>query len=368
MSCGFVLVSHSVTLAEATAELAAQMSGGRDLVIELAAGTGDGDVGTDAMAILAALEAVGSRCDDVVVFTDLGSAIMSAQTALEFAEPDLAERCHLSRAPFVEGAVAAAAKAAAGKDWRAVETEARRGLAPKEALIDDGLASTEAQRAPVPSALPAVTEAAAPARLDDPFSPELPRLEYTLALNPDGYVSSGDPERELERFEVARARAQAALERIAQSYDRAGTPEGAEVAETVRTLAALVGDRRLSRMAAADIARTHDAFAAVEQRLETVAGKVAQAPSPLLREQAIDVRVVSRLILGALAGNSLAGVANGREITSPCVLVLPELDGVSAALLRPGPVTAVEVHEYTQSGHGPAIARALGVPVRRLAD
>lgn len=360
MSCGFVLVSHSPALAAATRDLAKAMTAGRDVPIALAAGTSDGAIGTDAMVVVEALQEVGAQRDDVLVFVDLGSAIMSTQMALEFADPDLVRRCHLSRAPFVEGAVAGAAKAAAGQGWQAVEKEARRGLAPKDALIDDDLASPASAAAPA-----AATAATLPP--EDPFSSELPRLEYTLALNPAGYESTGNPALEFDRFEVARASAAATLERIARSHED-GSAEGAEIAEIVRTIATLVRDRRLATQARKDLARQPDAFSVVEHHLANLADKVAEAPSVILREQAIDVRVVSRLVLGALADNPLSGVANGREISTPCVLVLPELDAVSAALLRPGQVSGVEVHAYQAEGHGTRIAQLLGVPVRLVED
>ncbi|MBD3689453.1 hypothetical protein H8R18_07940 [Nanchangia anserum] len=363
MTCGLVLVAHSRPLAEAARDLALTMTGGRDIALAVAAGSADGGIGTDAMAVLDAVNSVAERCDDVLVFVDLGSAIMSAQTALEFAEPDVAARTHISRAPLVEGVVAAAAKAALGTDWRGVEAEARRGLKPKETLVDDDLA---ADPTPTVDDVDTVADEGLTDPPPDPFSPLLPRMEYTLDLNPEGYVSTGEAARELERFEVARARAAAALERIARSYDDT-TEAGREIATIVRMIVALVNDRRLSRMAAADLAETPDAFRVVEERLDSLAGKIAAAPTSQLREQSIDVRLVSRLILGALAEQPLAGVANGREITTPCVIVLPELDAISAALLRPGPVTGVEVHGYSDTGHGPNIARLLGVPVRAVA-
>ena len=76
MTCGFVLVSHSLPLAEATRDLALQMANAGDLPLAIAAGTDDGGLGTDAMAVLAALEDVGERADDVLVFVDLGLSLI----------------------------------------------------------------------------------------------------------------------------------------------------------------------------------------------------------------------------------------------------------------------------------------------------
>lgn len=131
---GLVVVSHSRPLADAAVELARQMLPGREQAIEVAAGTDDGGLGTDAAAITAAITAADSG-DGVVVLMDLGSAVMSAETALEFLDDDLRARVVLSPAALVEGLVGAAVVAAGGADRDRVATEALRGLAPKEAHL-----------------------------------------------------------------------------------------------------------------------------------------------------------------------------------------------------------------------------------------
>ena len=116
---GLVAVSHSRALAEAAVHLALQMGGDSPPIVRVAAGGPDDDLGTDAVAIAAAIDDADSG-DGVLVLMDLGSAILSAETALEFvAEPD---RVRLSSAPFVEGLVAAVVAAAGGAD---LETAAR---------------------------------------------------------------------------------------------------------------------------------------------------------------------------------------------------------------------------------------------------
>ncbi|GEB44591.1 hypothetical protein MTE01_05360 [Microbacterium testaceum] len=117
---GLVAVSHSRALAEAAAHLALQMGGDDPPTLRIAAGGPDDDLGTDAVAIAAAIDDADSG-DGVLVLMDLGSAILSAETALEFvAEP---ERVRLSPAPFVEGLVAAVVTAAGGGDLEAVAAE-----------------------------------------------------------------------------------------------------------------------------------------------------------------------------------------------------------------------------------------------------
>jgi PTS hybrid protein len=132
---GLVVVSHSRPLAEAAVALARQMLPGAEVTIEVAAGTEDGGLGTDAVAVSAAISAADSG-DGVVVLMDLGSAVLSAETALELLEDDLRARVLLSSAPLVEGLVGAVVVASGGADRERVATEALRGLAPKQAHLD----------------------------------------------------------------------------------------------------------------------------------------------------------------------------------------------------------------------------------------
>jgi PTS hybrid protein len=131
---GLVVVSHSRPLAEAAVTLARQMLPGRELAIEVAAGTEDGGLGTDAVAISAAMAAADSG-NGVVVLMDLGSAVLSAETALELLDDDVRERVLLSPGPLVEGLIGAAVVAAGGAERDRVAAEALLGLAPKQAHL-----------------------------------------------------------------------------------------------------------------------------------------------------------------------------------------------------------------------------------------
>jgi PTS hybrid protein len=134
---GLVVVSHSRALADAAVLLARGMLPGRELAIEVAAGDVDGGLGTDATAIAEAMTAASSG-DGVVVLMDLGSAVLSAETALELVDDDVRERVVLSPAPLVEGLVGAVVTAAAGAGLAQVAAEALRGLAPKQAHLSGG--------------------------------------------------------------------------------------------------------------------------------------------------------------------------------------------------------------------------------------
>ena len=112
---GIVIVSHSAKLAEGVAELAAQAAQSGGVRFATAGGTGDetNPIGTDAFRVLDAIESVYSD-DGVLVFMDLGSAVLSAETALELLDEVRRGRVRLCRGPVVEGAVGAASLAAAG--------------------------------------------------------------------------------------------------------------------------------------------------------------------------------------------------------------------------------------------------------------
>ena len=133
---GLVIVSHSARLAEGVVELAREM-GGDEVPIEAAGGLDDpeGAIGTDAMRVMAAIERADAAGDGALVLMDLGSAVLSAETALDFLPDDQRERVLLCEAPLVEGAVAAAAAARAGGSLAEVAEEARLGLAGKQAHL-----------------------------------------------------------------------------------------------------------------------------------------------------------------------------------------------------------------------------------------
>jgi phosphoenolpyruvate---glycerone phosphotransferase subunit DhaM len=119
VTVGLVVVSHSEKIASGAAELAAQMA--PDVVILPAGGTDDGRIGTSLEKVMAALEEA-SGDEGTVVLTDLGSAVMTAESAIEFsADPDAVL---LADAPLIEGLVAAAVAAQAGGDARSVKRAA----------------------------------------------------------------------------------------------------------------------------------------------------------------------------------------------------------------------------------------------------
>ena len=125
---GIVVVSHSLALAEAAVALADEMVHGEGPVVAVAAGAGGG-FGTDASEVRRAMEKAASP-DGVLVLMDLGSAVLSAELALELGAP-ADHDVRLSAAPVVEGLVAAVVRAAGGADLDTVAREAEAALLPK---------------------------------------------------------------------------------------------------------------------------------------------------------------------------------------------------------------------------------------------
>jgi PTS hybrid protein len=107
---GLLIVSHSKKIAEGVKELADQMGGGK-VPTACAGGTSDGSLGTNADMIREAANQLSST-DGLLVLIDMGSALLSAEMALEsFGHPYT-----LSNAPLVEGALLAAVEAFTGAD------------------------------------------------------------------------------------------------------------------------------------------------------------------------------------------------------------------------------------------------------------
>lgn len=134
---GIIIVSHSKQLAQGVRELATQMVQGT-VPLAIAAGVDDleNPLGTDVMQVHGAIESVYSD-DGVVILMDLGSALMSAEMALEFLSAEQRENVHLCAAPLVEGAIAAVVAAASGANVHRVIAEAKGALAAKAVQLGD---------------------------------------------------------------------------------------------------------------------------------------------------------------------------------------------------------------------------------------
>ena len=134
---GLVVVSHSSRLAGGVVELAAQMAG-PEVRIGAAGGLDEpgGALGTDAARVLRTIEDVWTE-DGVLVLMDLGSAVLSAELALDLLDEERRDRVRLTAAPLVEGAVAAAVAAGIGDTLDAVAAAALGGLAGKASHLGE---------------------------------------------------------------------------------------------------------------------------------------------------------------------------------------------------------------------------------------
>ena len=127
MPVGLVFVSHSVRIADGVVELAAQMAPSVPLVA--AGGTDDGGIGTSYDRVVAAIGEA-DRGEGVLVIGDLGSAILTAETAVDLLDEPPAGGVRVLDAPIVEGGVAAAVAAESGGDLDAVARAAAGDPAP----------------------------------------------------------------------------------------------------------------------------------------------------------------------------------------------------------------------------------------------
>lgn len=123
---GVVFVSHSARIAEGLVELARQMAPSATLIA--AGGTDDGRIGTSFDLVSTGI-AEADAGEGVVVLCDLGSAILTAETALDFLDDEARARVRIVDAPLVEGGVAAAVAAEAGEELSRVvaAAESARG-------------------------------------------------------------------------------------------------------------------------------------------------------------------------------------------------------------------------------------------------
>lgn len=109
---GVVIVSHSVKVAEGTADMVRQMVGD---AVPLAAvgGNPEGGLGTNVELIHSALQRAWSEAG-VAVLVDLGGAETNSEMAIERMPPAQRDRIVICNAPLVEGAIMAATESSGG--------------------------------------------------------------------------------------------------------------------------------------------------------------------------------------------------------------------------------------------------------------
>ncbi|MEE4274903.1 MAG: HPr family phosphocarrier protein, partial [Thermoleophilia bacterium] len=312
---GLVLVCHSAKLAEGAAELAAQVAGGEvriavaggldraaaphatvgadgaagadavhgadtahgsdavrgagaprgneaavaiDGAVGADAGVAtDAVLGTDAMLVRRAVEGVWSE-DGVLVLMDLGSAVLSAEMALDLLPEERRARVRLVAAPFVEGAVAAAVAASLGDPLERVAEEAGAALDAKAAHLASPQTGGEATPEAATPARGAERPGAQPQPAGQPVAGTAGQSGPLPSAEPPGTLPPAGPSLRLtvdSRLGL-HARPAALLVRTAAGFDADVTvtdvsagrgPVSARSLNAVATLGARFGDELLLR-------------------------------------------------------------------------------------------------------------------------
>ncbi|MDQ0575337.1 dihydroxyacetone kinase phosphoryl donor subunit DhaM [Agromyces albus] len=140
---GVVFVSHSQQIAAGLVDLARQMA--PTATLAAAGGTDDGRIGTSFDLVSSAITDADAG-EGVAVLCDLGSAILTAETALDFLDDEVRERVRIVDAPLVEGGVAAAVSAESGDGLDAVvaAAESARGGAEPVGAAAEATVGTDA--------------------------------------------------------------------------------------------------------------------------------------------------------------------------------------------------------------------------------
>lgn len=317
-----ILVSHHPALAQALAELAAQVSAD-PATLHTAAGIDDADnpIGTDAVRIMAAIDAA-DNSDGILILVDLGSAILSAQTALELVDPDVAARCRIAAAPFVEGALSAAVAAASGADLATVAREAEGALLAKQQAL--GVTTPVLATATVPAGDAATITLTNPhglharpaARLVAALAP----FAASLTLVKDG--QSADP-RSLNQLTALHARQGDSLTLYADGADSAAALAafrdlaaahfGDSMTETPNLptapiSAALYHDRPPA--IPADLRADRAAFTAAVDAWRAHLGDLRKYTSARYGDDVGDIFAAQQQLLDELAANTLARAEN----------------------------------------------------------
>jgi len=223
---GIVVVSHSPNLARAAVSLALEMLQGPAPRVEIAAGTSDDRLGTDAARVAEAIVAADDG-EGVVVIMDLGSALLSAELALELF-PEASSQTRLVPAAFVEGIFAAVISAAAGAGLDAVAREAEEALTAKAAQLGRAPSAAVAPSTPRSATIteativnpdgvharPAALIAGALASLDAQITIATDRSAAVSARSPTALMALGTRAGDVLRIEADGPDASAGVDRI----------------------------------------------------------------------------------------------------------------------------------------------------------
>ncbi|TCC43041.1 HPr family phosphocarrier protein [Kribbella sindirgiensis] len=424
---GIVVVSHSRALADAAVGLAAEMvAEDKRPVIAVAAGLDATTFGTDAMAVSEAIGTADSP-DGVLVLLDLGSAVLSAEMALEFVDPEVAARVRLTSAPLVEGLVAAVVTASTDASLDAVAAEAERGLVGKQ----DHLGVATAESAPVVEADRAVEVVvgnehglhARPAArlvglvngfdavvtltdLDTGKGPvDASSLSMVATLNAQqGHrlrVGASGTEAEAVLAAVENLAAENFGDAVVETTVPSPGGSGLDVALGPAVLAGAGVDLGAYVAGDNELLRLDDALATARDQLrelQDVHGDIFAAHLALLGDRKVLDDVRASITAGASAPTAWKQVYDGlaatfeglddpyqreraqdvravrdrvlrllvgvtAEAPTDGILVVPELDAATAATLDATRIAGIAVRAAGTTGHGVIVARSRGIPL-----
>lgn len=313
---GIVLVSHSAKLAEGVAELAGQMAG-PDVALAVAGGLDQPGrpLGTDAALIGDAIDQAWDD-DGVLVLMDLGSAVLSAELAVELLPDERRSRVLLCDAPLVEGAVAAAVAARLREPLDTVAAEARGGLAGKAAQLGT---------APAPQ----------PAAEATPAGPAKPSADGTLELRLVVHNALGLHARPAARFVQTAGRFDATT--TAENLTTHVGPASARSLNGIATLGVLQGHEILVRASGREAAQVLRALSDLAERDfdEPAAAETAAAAAGAEVTRPSGAAVLSGI--GASPGLATGGAVHLRAAQlvvprEPAADVAAELARLDAAL------------------------------------
>lgn len=180
----------------------------------------------------------------------------------------------------------------------------------------------------------------------------VPRLHLDLSAYEAGTVDD----------ELARSRRAvgAAAEAIGLIRDSTMSSVGEAEGEIFGAQMALLSDPALGETAEQAIGRGTSALDAWSDCLESLAAEFESLDDAYQRERAQDVRSVRRRVLAALTGQP------DPEASQPDgsgVLVVPELDAATAAMLDTSVIVGVVTIRGGATGHGVIVAKSRGVPI-----
>lgn len=109
-----ILVSHSLQITDGIKALLEEMVPNENNSFEVlsAGGTEDGEIGTSPTRVLEQIQA--AQGERIYLFTDMGSAVLSSETALDFLDDDNKEKVTILESPIVESAYVAAVQTTIG--------------------------------------------------------------------------------------------------------------------------------------------------------------------------------------------------------------------------------------------------------------